>query len=453
MSEREFHVMFNGSYPAVPSAKLRRSNYIDLPTEHYDALEGQKVLERMVTGAQLVERLGYDGVAFSEQHNGPIGLLGNPMIFGGYLAAATQRIRIGVIGPIMNSYLSPIRLAEEIAQLDILSKGRLMLGLPLGHGMQYHSVGMINPATARARYREAHELLIRALTDPGPFEWYGEHFQVPYVNLWPRPVQAPHPPVVILGGGSAETIDLVAKHRHSYQAVGISSRKAVQGALEKLRAGAERYGYELDPRQIWAGVTFHVAETDAQAMAEARPHYLWMMQNFFDSPFHDSFPPGYLSPAALRGMLAGGGYRSKPPSDTAFEDAVEAGNLIVGSPETVHDRLVELIDLYGAGRILLNTNSDIKPEWMSTKSLTLFAEQVLPRLRGAKAGNEPEGPYTTELDYRLRRSSATPEPSVMIDGAPVALDDLRRRAAQTSSAGAEARPVDVRTTDLKESGT
>lgn len=430
MTAPDFHVMFNGAYPNVPAAGLRGSNYIDLPATHYRQLEAQKVFERMITGAQLVERLGYDGIAFSEQHNGPIGLLGNPMLFGAYLAAATQRIRIGVIGPIVNAYSSPIRLAEEIAQLDILSGGRLTLGMPLGHGMQYHSMGVVNPATARARYREAHELLLKAFTELEPFEWDGDFFQIPTVNVWPRPVQAPHPPMVVLGGGSAETIDLVAKHRHSYQAVGISSRKAVQGAIGKLRDAAEGYGYTLDPRQVWAGVTVHVAETDVQAMAEAKPYYLWMMQNFFDSPFHDSFPPGYLSEGALRGMLAGGGYRSKAPSATAFEEAVAAGNLIVGSPATVHERLSELIELYGAGSVLLNTNSDIKPEWMSTKSLSLFAEEVLPKFRShhpSQTVTEPFQPYRTEAEYRARRDPLTPGPSVLVGGVPTTLDELRRR--------------------------
>ncbi|MFC7766363.1 LLM class flavin-dependent oxidoreductase [Leucobacter soli] len=316
MSQPEFHVMFNGAHPAVPSAKLRpASNYIDLPTaENYNGAEAQRTIQKMIDGIRLAERLGFDGGVFSEQHNGPIGLLGNPMLLGAYLAAATERIKIGVVGPIIGDYLSPIRLAEEIALLDHLSHGRLIFGLPVGHGMQYHSVGMMNTATARSRYREGHDLLMKALTEHGPFEWFGEHYQIPYVNLWPRPVQQPYPPVVILGGGSVDTLDMVAKHHHAYQAVGISSREAIQGALGKLREAAQGYGYELDRSQVCAGITFHVAETDAQAMTEAEPYYHWMMQNFFDSAFHDSFPPGYLSERALRGMLAGGGYRSKPPS-------------------------------------------------------------------------------------------------------------------------------------------
>lgn len=428
MSQTEYHVMFNGAYPAVPSAKLRpASNYIDLPTaDHYSNVEAHRTIQKMIDGVQLIERLGFDGAAFSEQHNGPIGLLGNPMMLGAYLAAATERVKIGVIGPIVGAYQSPIRLAEEIALLDHLSHGRLLFGLPVGHGMQYHSVGMMNTATARARHREAHDLLMKSLTEHGPFEWFGEHFQVPYVNLWPRPVQEPHPPVVILGGGSVDTLDMVAKHRHAYQAVGISSRDAIQRVLGKLHEAAEGYGYDLDPQQICAGITFHVAETDAQAMAEAEPYYHWMMQNFFDSALHDSFPPGYLSEGALRSMLAGGGYRSKPPSETSFKDAVEKGNLVVGSPETVADRIAELTNLYGAGRVLLNTNSDIKPEWMGTKSLTLFAEEVLPKLRGGA------GPAVTHADrigpenlaeYAASKDGA-PEPSVMWKGEPVTLRDL-----------------------------
>lgn len=424
MTHPDFYVMFGGAYPRVPYAKLRKSNYIDLPNEHYDPIDGQRVFEKMLDGLKLIERLGYDGGVFSEQHNGPIGLLGNPMILGGILAAHTSRIKIGVAGPIVNGYLTPVRLAEEIATLDIHSHGRLIFGLPVGHGMQYHSIGMVNTATARRRYREAHDLLMKCLTEPGPFEWFGEFFQIPYVNLWPRPLQQPHPPVLILGGGSADTLDMVAKHRHAYQAVGISSRDAVLGAIERLRERADSYGYELDRSQVWSGITFHVAETDAQAMKEAEPYYHWVMQNFFDSPMHDSFPPGYLSQNALRSMLGGGGYRSKPPSEVPFKDAVEKGNFVVGSPETVTQRIQELIDLYGAGRVLLNPYHDIKPEWLGNKTLTIFAEEVLPKLRhgaGANHAQHPSQSYTV-ADYAAKRDPNRPNPTARINGELVEID-------------------------------
>ena len=182
MTDYEFNVLVETPYPNVPHAMQRKSNYIDLPNSTWDPVLGQHAIEDQLHTAVSVERLGYDGVILTEQHNGPIGQFGNPLVGLGYVAALTSRIKIGAVGPILNDYLSPIRLAEELAVLDVMSRGRLFFGLPMGHGMQYHSTGVMSPATARRRFREGHDLLMAALTQPGPFEWKGEFFNVPNVK-------------------------------------------------------------------------------------------------------------------------------------------------------------------------------------------------------------------------------------------------------------------------------
>jgi alkanesulfonate monooxygenase SsuD/methylene tetrahydromethanopterin reductase-like flavin-dependent oxidoreductase (luciferase family) len=379
MTDYEFNVFLDGAYPEVPYAGRRRSNFIDLPNEHYDLALGQKTLEDQLELLIGLEGLGYDGAMVSEQHNGPIGLLGNPMMAGSYLAARTQRIRIGIVGSIINAYRTPYRLAEEIALLDNMSRGRLFFGLPMGHGMQHHSLGVMNPAESRARYREAHDLLIAALTRPGPFEWKGEFFNIPYVNLWPKPLQQPHPPVFVPGGGSIETLQFVAKHRYTYQGT-LSPRPARIASMEKFRGFCEQEGYEADPRQIALVVSVHVAESDKQARQETEAHELWQYQNFFRSPMHDNFPPGYISEKSLRASMAGG-YRSKPLSELSYDDLVDNGWVIAGSAETVASKLKEYLDEMGAGVVVLAMHAGSKPRWMAQKSMTMFAEEVIPRLR------------------------------------------------------------------------
>src|SRR2546430_2074559 len=141
MPDYEFNVVLDGAYPNVPYAPKRKSNYVDLPNTHFDPVLGQRVLEDMLETLVSLDDLGFDGAMVTEQHNGPIGSLGNPMMAGAYLAARTRRIRVGVVGAITNDYLSPVRLAEEIATLDGMSRGRAFFGLPVGHGMQHHSTG------------------------------------------------------------------------------------------------------------------------------------------------------------------------------------------------------------------------------------------------------------------------------------------------------------------------
>ncbi len=422
MSDYEFHVVLDGAYPRVPYAGKRKSNFVDLPNTHYDRVVGQRVLEDQLETARALEELGYDGVIVSEQHNGPIGVLGNPMLAGAWIAARTQRLKIGVVGSIVNDYLTPVRLAEEIATVDTMSRGRLFVGLPMGHGMQYHSTGVMNPALGRARFREAHELLIRAMTEPGPFEFQGEFFHVPYVNLWPRPLQEPHPPIWIPGGGSVETLRLVAKHRYTYLAV-LSPRPALLKTAQRLRDLCREAGYEADRKQIVQGVAVHVAESDRQARREVEAHELWVYQNFFRSPMHDNFPPGYTSAESLASMMAGG-YRSKPLSELRYDDLVDMGWLVAGSPETVAARLKELIDELGAGRVVLAMNNGSKPRWLAMKSLTMFAEEVIPRLRpGGEATwkRADLAGYETNAEFGARRPAddVPPMAAGVVDGALV----------------------------------
>lgn len=418
MNDYEFIVLLDGAYPRVPYAGDRKSNFIDLPTDNYHDVIGQRTMEDQLETAELAEKLGYDGVMISEQHNGPIGVFGNAMLAGAWLAARTSRMRLVINGALMNAYRSPLRLAEEIAAVDIMSKGRLSFGLPMGHGMQHHSTGVMNPAETRERFREAHDLLFKAMTTDGPFEWRGKFFHIPYVNLWPRPLQKPYPDVWVPGGGSVETLELVAKHGYTYQGV-LSSPDVMLRNVAKLRELGEQHGREVKRDQIAAVVGVHVAETDEQARLESEGHDMWEYQNFYKSPAHDNFPPGYVSGKSLRGIL-GGGYRSKPMDRMSFDELAENRWVIAGSPSTVAEKLAETAELFGAGRIVLAMNRGTKHRWLTEKSMWLFAEEVLPLLRPGgtpRTFGQSSAGYRTASEYGAkRRELDAPAPLAHIIG-------------------------------------
>jgi len=308
---------------------------------------------------------------------------------------------------VVNSYLSPVRLAEEMCALDTMSGGRSFFGLPLGIGPQYHSIAMMNPTEARERYREAHELLIRALTSNETFSWEGKFFNVPYVNLWPKPVQTPHPPIWIPSTGTAETIDLVARMRYTYLAL-FSPLELLKRNVGRLREAAESHGYELSPKQFVVVVTTYVAETDEKAREEAEPHILWRWQNMLHNQFHDAFPPGYMSLESLRnGPLSKGGYRNKAMASMTYDDLLAEGWVIVGSPATVRERIDELATLTGAGRYIMSADPGSMPEWMVRKSMTLFAEEVMPAFRAVSGKPiwelEHQSGYSTVSEFGARK--------------------------------------------------
>ena len=130
---------------------------------------------------------------------------------------------------------NPFYIAEEFALLDNLSRGRIIAGFVRGIGSEYHASGT-NPYFSHERFHEAHDLIVRAWTESGPFAFHGDHFSLQYVNLWPRPYQSPHPPIWIPSQGSSETVawashpdrkypflvtfssaDLVARYHNTYR--------------------------------------------------------------------------------------------------------------------------------------------------------------------------------------------------------------------------------------------
>lgn len=419
MSRLEFHLFNYGAYPDIPHADdLPSSAYIDLPNRHYDPIRGQWALDSYFDTLAFGEKLGFDGIHTTTQMNGPVGMTPSANLPAAYLAAKTERIHIGTLGPILNVYSNPMRAAEELALLDAISGGRLIIGLPMGHGMNYHSAATMNPSYARERYWEGHDLMVKAFTEPGPFEWQGKHFHVPYANLWPKPIQNPYPPVWIPAAGSRLTLEKCAEHHYTYQAL-FSPRAVLKRNVKTFKEATAKFGYEPDPRQIAAVVFIHVAETDAQARLEAEPHLMFLFQNLNRSQRHDAFPPGHFSLQSLRGFMKGGGYRDRDIGQMTYDELTGEGWSIIGSPDTVAEKLEELVADLGCGRIVHVADFGAMPNWLIRKSLTIMAEQVIPRFR--EPGGKPvwavdPRPAPTHAEFGAQRSEPEAFPQARVEG-------------------------------------
>src|ERR671930_350938 len=127
------------------------------------------------------------------------------IIMAASLARRTRDVAIIVLGNSIALYNPPLRVAEEFAMLDCVSGGPRRAGFPLGARQDTTLAYGVNPATLRERYYEAERLIVEAWTNPDVFAFDGAYTQLRYVNIWPRPLQQPHPPIWIPGGGSIET--------------------------------------------------------------------------------------------------------------------------------------------------------------------------------------------------------------------------------------------------------
>ena len=269
--------------------------------------------------------------------------------------------------------------------LDVISGGRIISGFVRGIGCEYFN-NPVPPGDSTDRFAEAHDLIIKAWTDEGPFTWQGEHFYVPNVNIIPRCIQQPHPPIWIPGQGSLETLQFIAKHRYTYMMV-FAPLWFTKLAFDGLREECNRLGYDAPKSMFNACVPTYVAETDAQAHREAKAHLQWVFNTGLKIPDQIFFPPGYMTTKSFRnfmGALKKG--QVKPQRDLSYDELVNDRYIIVGSPETVKNQLGEYCDEVGAGGMIgAGSPFGPQPHWMAMKQMQLYAEDVIPEFR------EPDG--------------------------------------------------------------
>ena len=371
-----FHLM---PYQYLPPDFEERfsSPSLTFPNGHFDPARGVELYHRYLDELELADELGFDGIAVNEHHQSAYGLMPSPNIMAAALTRRTSQARIMVLGNAIGIRGNPLRVAEEIAMLDLLSGGRVDSGFVRGIGWEYfaHSV---NPTRSRARFDEAHDLIIRAWTSEELFSWYGEHYEYRYVNIWPRPIQTPHPPVYIPGAGSTETMKFCAAHRYTYMSVYAPTR-IVRRWFDGYRQAEADLGRAADPEKIAFSVPVYVADTDERAHAEARPALEWLYHRGLKQTPQMVTPPGYMSPGSLRGVLMSGmhGFRS-----SSYEDLLAAGQAVVGSPASVVSRLRELYDqLGGFGQLIGLFAIGPSTHERVTRSAELFATEVIPALR------------------------------------------------------------------------
>ncbi len=181
-------------YPFVPQEVLDRADSVraSLPNRYCDPRIAADLFEEVLDEFQLCDDEGLNVVAI-EHHAGINSLFGaNPLILG-ILARQTRKARILSLGTLISLRPDPVRVAEEYATADVISRGRLEIGYVKSGGSEMAS-NNANPVNNIERYWEAIDLVTKALThQDGPFSWEGKHYTHRHVNIWPRPWQQPHP--------------------------------------------------------------------------------------------------------------------------------------------------------------------------------------------------------------------------------------------------------------------
>jgi alkanesulfonate monooxygenase SsuD/methylene tetrahydromethanopterin reductase-like flavin-dependent oxidoreductase (luciferase family) len=378
-----FHLM---PYPYLPDnfRDRYRSVWVDLPVkEVYDPVLGHGVYNDYLDELEFADQAGFDGICVNEHHSNGYGLMPSPNLMAAALARRTRDAKLVIMGNSVALYNPPIRVAEEMAMLDVISGGRVVSGFPVGTPMDTAFSYSENPATLREKYREGVELILRAWKSDEPFAFNGKYTQMRYVNPWPRPLQQPHPPIWIPGGGSVETWDWCAKQEFLYAYLSFMGYQQARKTMTGFWEAVDSYGLELNPYRAGFVQFLGVADTDAEAEKLYSEAGLYFFNRCLHIPPVYLSPPGYTSVATMRknvvSQMKAGAAMTDP--NLTWKDITERGYIIAGSADTVVDRLTELSDTLRVGHLMVMLHFGNLPKETVLQNTQRFAADVMPRLR------------------------------------------------------------------------
>jgi alkanesulfonate monooxygenase SsuD/methylene tetrahydromethanopterin reductase-like flavin-dependent oxidoreductase (luciferase family) len=376
-----FHLMPYGKV-AISDLDKHDTAWLTLPNSLYDPKEGAKLYHRYIGELELADELGFDGICVNEHHQTAYGIMPAPNLIAASLARTTKRAKICVLGRALPLVNNPVNIAEEFAMLDNLSDGRLIAGFVRGIGTEYYA-NASNPSLSHARYYEAHDLILRAWKERGPFRYTGRHYEFDYVNIWPRPVQQPHPPVWIPSQGSTETVDWCAHPDRKYTYLQTFSPIATaKKGFDRYREMARKSGYEASPSQMGWALPMVVADTDEKAHAQVREHAENFFNKFLHYPLEARLPPGYTSVAGTKALIEQK-FKLRKNFQT-YEALLDMGMIVAGSPKTVRETILKRQQELGFGHLICMLQIAGQPAEQTERSLRLFASEVMPHLHGAQ---------------------------------------------------------------------
>jgi alkanesulfonate monooxygenase SsuD/methylene tetrahydromethanopterin reductase-like flavin-dependent oxidoreductase (luciferase family) len=351
---------------------------LNLPNANYDPKIASDLYNRYHDEYQVADDVGFDGIMINEHHTAPFCMQASINITGAVLAKITRRGKILMLGNPLPVVDNPLRLAEELAMIDCISRGRLISGFVRGGGVE-SLVNNVNPVYNRERFEEAHDLIVAAWTRPGPFRWDGKHFQYRVVNPWALPLQKPHPPIMVPGTASPETVIWAAKHRYPYVVLG-SSLEQTRELIAIYKETAQEEGYEMRPEHVGYLIRVFVADSEEKAQAEGH-NFFWQKGALNKQIREWMAPPGYatVDVAGIRRLRA----ISKAFDNQAYQEAQDNYQLILGTPDQVIQKLRYVRDLLRVGHMCLWAHDGYMTHEDTVRCIELLGKEVLPALRDA----------------------------------------------------------------------
>lgn len=369
---------------------------VNLPNSVVDPKTAGDLFHRYYDEWKMADELGFN-IMVNEHHQTATCMSSTVIVGLSVLARETKNARILVLGYPIGHRPDPLRCAEELATIDVISRGRLDMGFIKGVPYEFPASNQ-NPVAVMDRFWEAHDFILKAMTShDAPFNWEGEHFHYRQVNVWPRPVQQPHPPVWTTTGNKSQARLLGEK---GYVMATLGSGYATRPLQDAYRAGYLAKWKKPAPPDRFAYLGLVAVadnEDEARRRGELVAGYL-RSSAIVHVPFRN--PPGFLTVDDNAKMLRG---MSPPRSFTkdgraismhhgSVQDLIDAGILFCGTPDQVYEQIVSFTEYCGGmGNLLMMGHAGFLTHEDTVSNLELFSRDVMPRL---KAYKQPEAEAT-----------------------------------------------------------
>jgi|HubBroStandDraft_1064217.scaffolds.fasta_scaffold28833_1 alkanesulfonate monooxygenase SsuD/methylene tetrahydromethanopterin reductase-like flavin-dependent oxidoreductase (luciferase family) len=446
------HVMYftERPYRYVPNDEIIKHGFFGIPNKHFDPVKGSQLLNEYLDEKVMAEELGFDGVMLNEHHDTAF-CMGSVMdVEAAILARITKKVRIVLLGNPLPVVGNPLRLAEELAMIDMISRGRLVAGWVRGAGSEQFATNA-NPGYNREYFEEAHDFVVRAWTQPGPWRYEGKHFNYRFVDPWVLPIQKPHPPIWIPGLLSPETVVWCAKHRYPYVALATFLEPTVE-LWNIYRDAAAREGYQVGPENFGYLQKVYVAETEEKAREIAKFDMFGgagIGYSLFGQP-QWMFPPGYNSreatrrvarqfsdPNAAKGTPFAGAQQNSAEERLAqaqietrsgawkenqvdiaatrkqifdaFPQVERAMQVICGTPKSVLPKIRKVLEVLRPGIFAFWQNDGPISTEDRLNNIRLIATEVMPAVREMGKELELVSPFEVKPGSRPLPASGVPE--------------------------------------------
>jgi alkanesulfonate monooxygenase SsuD/methylene tetrahydromethanopterin reductase-like flavin-dependent oxidoreductase (luciferase family) len=354
------------------------SGRLGFPNTYFDPEKAHVLYNEYHEQYALADEVGFDGIMTNEHHASYWCMKPSVNLDAAVISKVTKNVKIAILGNVI-AVNDPIRMAEEIAMLDCYSGGRVISGFVRGTAVETLQSG-IAPTENRERFEEAHDLIIKCWTEPGPFRYEGKYYHYRAVNPWVLPMQKPHPEVWFPGLGSPESVVWAARHQHPYMNQGAELDTTAWLRQIYIDTAAE-VGFKPGPEHFGYTIKVIVADTDEKAQDIGRT-FLWTQDHRARGPREHNDPPGYQSREAVR-------VQQQRPQGAfgkrmSYEELQEISNIVVGNPDTVIGKLTRVIDRLNPGYLHIYGNEGAMSHTDVMRSIELLGQEVIPALHEIK---------------------------------------------------------------------